>query len=964
MDYEFRAGSNPLSQNYFAVVLMESTADWSHEGPNGPVVSIVQLHDGSYGLLSGGLINLGTPALLPAHLPHASVITSDNVFADIGAAWIRAEIVVDTVNGMARASLFNVDTGEQIGDTAYVSSTMKSLRRALVIGRRISGDNTHIMDYDVNHMYFYTGSLSGTASIDDEPVDTPVYQGLITESLEVEASSSIGTPLIYRWYASTVPYTGGNMAEVWTNSTIALTSMGGSGAFPIPAGLTRAGSPDFDWYPGEYWYFVNVGAFGAASVTSEVVTVTVNIPVGPPPEIGFTTQPTPDDETYTEGDIPDATITSYATVTNVHLGAIPVPVTYRWYRTAATETDGDFTGVTTADMAVPKDLLEGVYYFYVVATGTGATGEISDFAKVTINPPVVVPVITFEQVATTTTPVVDVPGIATVTALATITNDELDLYYEWFMAEPGDATIGVSVASGTDTDEYVTDEITATGTYVFTVVVTAPEDDEVQSATSTVAVLFQTPVLPQDAPLASPTASETAVPTHNTITLAAPASATPTQFRVATDADDYGWQNSLVFTDLEPNTAYIFQMRYAAAYGLAASPAGPDSDEVWTTRATREVPAVPTMLGRYPTSITLTPQPGAVFQIATDGDEWGATQTDNIFTGLVPDSGYVFRAMFPETGIYYATDWSASSATITTTLPALTGTATVVPAAPTFGQVLSINYVNELAANPVLLDLGTISYQWTRDGEDIDGATAATYTTAALDVGRLIRVVISTAFTSGAVVSAPTPAIEKAATTATPTAVPTASVTTTNSITINAIPDAEFRIALASGTVWLDNWTTNLVFDGLTADTEYLVQARLASTTTHLAGPAVTSNAISTEAGSAKPPFARGNINRDKNIHGVDIVNTLDLSALRLQILGMGSTIADPDIRLPISGPTVAVSTIPCPINAYTYNINHDLVINTVDLSILRFHVLQMWDDIIPANKMVGDPSYVCPYTP
>jgi Na+-transporting NADH:ubiquinone oxidoreductase subunit NqrE len=73
----------------------------------------------------------------------------------------------------------------------------------------------------------------------------------------------------------------------------------------------------------------------------------------------------------------------------------------------------------------------------------------------------------------------------------------------------------------------------------------------------------------------------------------------------------------------------------------------------------------------------------------------------------------------------------------------------------------------------------------------------------------------------------------------------------------------------------------------------------------------------------------------------------------------MGSDIADPDIRLPISGPTVLVSTITCPINAYTYNINKDTVINTVDLSILRFHILQMWSSIDPEFKMVGDPGYV-----
>ena len=70
-------------------------------------------------------------------------------------------------------------------------------------------------------------------------------------------------------------------------------------------------------------------------------------------------------------------------------------------------------------------------------------------------------------------------------------------------------------------------------------------------------------------------------------------------------------------------------------------------------------------------------------------------------------------------------------------LTTLTGTVTI-SGTPTEGEVLTA--ANTLADED---GLGTISYQWNRDGSTINGATAPTYTIANEDVGKNITVTAS-----------------------------------------------------------------------------------------------------------------------------------------------------------------------------------------------------------------------------
>jgi hypothetical protein len=81
---------------------------------------------------------------------------------------------------------------------------------------------------------------------------------------------------------------------------------------------------------------------------------------------------------------------------------------------------------------------------------------------------------------------------------------------------------------------------------------------------------------------------------------------------------------------------------------------------------------------------------------------------------------------------------SASTAAVSNVNEAPTGSVTIDDTTPTQGQTLTAS--NTLADAD---GLGTITYQWQRNGVDIAGATGSTYTTSQADVGLTLRVVAS-----------------------------------------------------------------------------------------------------------------------------------------------------------------------------------------------------------------------------
>ena len=127
---------------------------------------------------------------------------------------------------------------------------------------------------------------------------------------------------------------------------------------------------------------------------------------------------------------------------------------------------------------------------------------------------------------------------------------------------------------------------------------------------------------------------------------------------------------------------------------------------------------------------------------------------------------------------------------------------------------------------------GTLQYQWLRDGENIPGANAITYTLVADDIGHTLSVVVTSSIESGSVASAATSAIQKADGGAAPTGI-TATACTTNADndgTITGVTAAmQYKPAAA------DEWTdgTGAVIEHLAAGT---YNVRVKETATHRAG--------------------------------------------------------------------------------------------------------------------------------
>jgi len=168
----------------------------------------------------------------------------------------------------------------------------------------------------------------------------------------------------------------------------------------------------------------------------------------------------------------------------------------------------------------------------------------------------------------------------------------------------------------------------------------------------------------------------------------------------------------------------------------------------------------------------------------------------------------------------------------------LSGTVTITGNA-IFGETLTAQ-TEGLASSPSLESLGTLSYQWKRNGAEITGATSPTYTLAQADIGATITVTVTAANCEGSVTSDPTEIVEKATQTA--PAVPTMLSRTTTSITLNAMAGCEFSIN--GGT----SWQPETEFSGLTPNTAYNFVARFAEIATHYASPASAPATFSTEA--------------------------------------------------------------------------------------------------------------------
>jgi uncharacterized protein YcfL len=185
-----------------------------------------------------------------------------------------------------------------------------------------------------------------------QPEDVNVIEGSISESLSISAEVTPEEDINYQWYSNTTK----------SNTDGSLIADATSDEFSIPTDLSE----------GTYYYYCIASSLDAVSVTSEVSTVTVEVPV-----ITITSQP--EDLTVTEGSI-TGSISVQAEVTG------NLDLAYQWY---SNTTDSNQKGVLIADaitneLSIPTDLTEATYYYYCVVSSNGATSVASETATVTV----------------------------------------------------------------------------------------------------------------------------------------------------------------------------------------------------------------------------------------------------------------------------------------------------------------------------------------------------------------------------------------------------------------------------------------------------------------------------------------------------------------------------------------------------------------------------------------------------
>ncbi|MDR1758783.1 MAG: Ig-like domain-containing protein, partial [Bacteroidales bacterium] len=323
------------------------------------------------------------------------------------------------------------------------------------------------------------------------------------------------------------------------------------------------------------------------------------------------------------------------------------------------------------------------------------------------------------------------------------------------------------------------------------------------------------------------------------------------------------WQSSTTFSGLMPDTYYQFYARKAGTATHYVSPESDISEPILTVPD--NAPTIPTGTGALtagtatPTFIPLTwgaaaddvtPQASLQYfvyystsnNIATIADcatngtlanpGWITGITSCTVTGLVPNTAYYFNVVVKDDADNAAAYTSVSKTTAMLTLVGEIG----IDGSTIYGTRL-VSF-SSCSTVPAGYPVGTLFFQWNRDGVAISGATTSTYTLQAEDIGSMITVTLTSSNTPGGITSAAVGPVEQASQTA--PAAPTLASKTYNSITLNTIAGAEYQIAGAP-------WQTSTTFTGLTPGTTYIFYARMAETATHHASPISVETTIATD---------------------------------------------------------------------------------------------------------------------
>jgi len=546
----------------------------------------------------------------------------------------------------------------------------------------LAGDNSGVITIISNDPQTPTSTiaLTGTATttsviptITTQPVGQTVTAGQSATFTVVAAGTA---PLSYQWQKNGVNVAGATAASYTTPVTA--TSDSGS-TFDVVVSNT------------------------AGTVTSAAATLTVNAAAVAPT---ITTQPT------------NQTVTAGQTATFTVVAAGTAALSYQWQKNGA-----NVAGATSASYTTPVTATSdsGSTFRVVVSNTVGTVSSAAATLTVTVAP--VAPTITTPPANQT----VSVGQPATFTVLAAGT---APLSYQW--QKNGANVAGATAAS------YTTPVTTTSDNGSTYDVVVSNTAGTVTSAVATLTVNAVAPTI-------------TTAPVNQTVT--AGQSATFTVVAAGTAPLSYQWQKNGVniagATAASYTTPLTATSDSGSTFDVVVSNTAGTVTSAAATLTVNAAPVAPTITTQ-PTNQTVTAGQTATFTVVTAGTaplsyQWqkngvnvaGATAAS--YTTPVTatsDSGTTFDVVVSNT----AGTVTSAAATLTVNAAPVTPTITTQPTNQTVtaGQTATFTVVAAGTA--------PLSYQWQKNGVNVAGATAASYTTpvtATSDSGSTFRVVVS-----------------------------------------------------------------------------------------------------------------------------------------------------------------------------------------------------------------------------
>jgi len=308
-----------------------------------------------------------------------------------------------------------------------------------------------------------------------------------------------------------------------------------------------------------------------------------------------------------------------------------------------------------------------------------------------------------------------------------------------------------------------------------------------------------------------------------------------TSFNIVTNSTPFIAPFTTRYVRILVNTGNGFNNKWAAItelkiYGTTNPAVNTDADPDLVGATSAVVGGNVTSLGNdtiaergivYSTDFNkLTMDSGTVASAGETGVTGSFTAT---LSNLQPNTTYYYKAYVTNA---FGTAYGSSYYSFTTMQPLMGGKPAIQGDAK-YGQTLAA-IITGITYTPATND-DVPTYRWKRDGVDIPGATASTYTLTQADIGHKITVTVTAdgIHATGSATSDETPAVDKADGPAAP-GIPALAGKTHNSVTLEANADYEFRI---DGGAWQDS----NVFTGLSPETSYTFTARVKETETRKA---------------------------------------------------------------------------------------------------------------------------------